>query len=161
MEPTAGGSCVAELVGSDFKCCSTTSCKPCPPFFNSSLLPCIAPRYLLLRPGAGCAAAVLPPPPDPLPPPPGPRGCDLSAAAVQAGSWVLRDVAPAGPGSTRLQFQPGPSRGSSGGGGRGGTCSRQRLRPAEVPRCFWASGFDRVVVSGDSTVRHLYGRLIG
>ena len=38
-------------------------------------------------------------------------------------------------------------------------CQQRRLGSAEVPACLWAAGFDRVVVSGDSTVRMLWNRL--
>jgi hypothetical protein len=58
--------------------------------------------------------------------------------------------------------EPGSTGGSSSSshvGSSGSTCRQRRIGSAEVPGCLWAAGFDRVVVSGDSTVRMLWNRL--
>lgn len=154
------GSCVAQQAPgtASFPCCSDLGagvrCPPCNPALLAALQ-CIAPRYMLLRPAPGCGAAVLPPPPPPLPPPQ-PRGCSLSSDQVAAGQWVPTRSTPTwgSPGVPGLSFQLPP--------GGGAACGGQRpLGSAEVPRCLWSAGFDRVVFSGDSTVRHLYTRFVG
>ncbi len=143
-----GGGCIAALQPgtSTFPCCTNgslgTSCPPCSQHLLQTL-ECLAPRHMLLRPQPGCAAQLPPPPrlPPQLP-------CGLSPKALAAGSWVQKP--PSAPAASHLSFQPAAP------------CRQQRLLgSAEVPGCLWAAGFDRVVVSGDSTARQLYTRLIG
>ncbi|KAI7844671.1 hypothetical protein COHA_001760 [Chlorella ohadii] len=100
----------------------------------------------------------------------------MSAADVAAGKWLpTANTSAAGmPSIPLLVFQlPDTHNGSSssssadgaaagaGSSSSGGsqTCWQRRLGSAEVPGCLWAAGFDRVVVSGDSTVRMLWNRL--
>ena len=108
----------------------------------------------------------------------------MSAADVAAGKWLpTANSSSAGmPSIPLLVFQlpdshngsnaasaDGPAgQDSSSGGSNGGsndgtggsaTCQQRRIGSAEVPGCLWAAGFDRVVVSGDSTVRMLWNRL--
>lgn len=148
------GGCVAERQpgSSDFRCCSqgqggAAECKPCLPH-TLQTLECIAPRSLLLRQAPGCGAALrAPPAPPPLPAQP---TCPLPSAAVAAGEWVFTDPASAStPAVPLLTFKPATP------------CAQQRpVAAAEVPGCLWAAGIDRLVVSGDSTTRHLYSRLV-
>ena len=145
------GGCVAVLDEGTaaFSCCTNgsagTGCPTCsPPIFSA--LECTAPRHMLLHPQPGCAAQVVPPPR--LPPPQSlQQPCSLTAGAVEKGRWALSpgDL----PAAPRHSFQPTAS------------CRQRPLGAAEVPACLWAAGFDRVLVSGDSTVRQLYTRLIG
>lgn len=131
------------------------TCAPCMPALLQALA-CVGPRRVLLRPTLGCGPLLLPPPP---PPPPLPQqqqlpGCSVPTAAALEGTWV--QTADAGlaslPGAPGRVFRL-PSDSSS------GSCEQRWLGSAEVPRCLWASGIDRVVVSGDSTTRMLYNRL--
>lgn len=155
VDRLAGG-CVAEQEPGTtaFTCCSNPGtgfgCRPCLSYMLQTLQ-CIAPRYQLLRPAPGCDAALRPPPP--LPPQlPAQPVCSLPSAAVFAGKWALTYDMPAWdtPATPLLAFQPAAA------------CAQQRpVGAAEVPACLSAAGIDRVVVSGDSTVRHLYSRLIG
>ena len=147
-----GGGCIGTLQPgtSTFPCCTNgslgTGCPECSQHLLQTL-GCLAPRHMLLRPQPGCAA--LPPLLPRLPPPLPPQlPCGLTPKALITGSWV--QAAPDALGAPPLSFQPAAP------------CRQQRaLGSAEVPGCLWAAGFDRVVVSGDSTARQLYTRLIG
>ena len=147
-----GGGCVASLQPgtSAFPCCYSgrvpPSCPACSPQLLSTL-DCLAPRHMLLRPQPGCGVQPPPRQPPPLPPLPRQLPCGLETNTLAAGSWVL--APPSAHAAPQLRFRtPAP-------------CQQQRLLgAAEVPGCLWAAGFDRVVVSGDSTVRQLYMRLI-
>lgn len=147
------GGCVAERQPgvADFSCCSrqggNLGCRPCL-LHTQQTLECIAPRSLLLRQAPGCGAALRPPPaPPPLPAQP---TCALPSAAVAAGYWAFNDAAAADtPAVPLLTFKAAAP------------CAQQRpLAAAELPSCLWAAGIDRLVVSGDSTTRHLYSRLV-
>ncbi|KAL4444046.1 hypothetical protein ABPG75_011783 [Micractinium tetrahymenae] len=153
--------CMAELQGPTFQCCSGAgyACRICSePLLQA--LRCVGPRHMLLRLPARCGAAqLLPGPPPPPPPPPGQPGsqrarasCQLPSAAVLGGRWVAASSTPwAGmPGLPGALFQPA-----------GGACDRRRplVGPA-VSRCLRAAGFDRLLISGDSTVRQLFTQLV-
>lgn len=151
------GGCVAqqEAGATTFACCSRQpggpfGCTPCkPPVMRA--VECIAPRFALLRPAPGCGTAL----PPPLPPPPRPltarrSACHLDTAAVLGGKWIPARSTPGweAPGAPGLFFSPTAA------------CAQRLPGPATIPGCLLARGFDRVVVSGDSTVRHLFSRLL-
>ena len=166
----AGGCSAALAPGTaNFTCCSHElgygqyTCSKCSEELLVNLQ-CLAPRRMLLRPAPGCGAALAPP----LPPPRQEQrrsagSCRLSTAALLNGAWRLVHPNPARapPGEPMLAFHSAPSSSDTTPGGGGGGCAQRRpLGAPEVPRCLRAAGFDRVVVSGDSTVRHLYNRLV-
>lgn len=163
------------------------TCTDCAPALLHHVA-CLASRQSLLRLPHGCTGPALPFPPPPAPPlpPAGPRGCPMSAADVAAGKWLpTANTSAAGmPSIPLLVFQlpdthngsssssnsgadgaagadssAGGSEASSSSSGGSQTCRQRRLGSAEVPGCLWAAGFDRVVVSGDSTIRMLWNRL--
>lgn len=153
--------------GGSFRgCCSgiNYTCSPCSEQIFSDL-ECMAPRRMLLRPAPGCGAAL-----DALAqhqqrPSTSSSTC-LAAAAVANGTWELATPAElaTGPAQPGAFFQLAPSSSSS---HRPDSAACQqprqlhRLGAAEVaPRCLWTAGFDRVVISGDSTVRHFFDRLV-
>jgi hypothetical protein len=162
------GSCMGAVAAgtSQFPCCQQTGCKPC----NAEIfghLQCVSPRHMLLRPRAGCSSMLVPPP---LPPvlPRRPLGQQPNAgqggsrmlplAALLNGTW-----APSGnetmlppPGVPPLLFHPAANA-SSGGAA---PTARPPLTALEAYRCFYKAGFNRVVISGDSSVRHLFNRLV-
>lgn len=148
-----GGGCIAALPPgvAAFPCCSGGSLGPSCPACGQHLihkLQCSAPRQMLLRPQPGCGMQLLPRQQLPPPPPPPQLPCSLVPASLAGGSWVT--TPPGVPAAPRLSFRPAAP------------CQQQqRVGSAEVPACLWAAGFDRVVVSGDSTARQLYTRLIG
>lgn len=168
-----GGGCLAELPqhAANFECCGGqnytchSSGYACPAEALLPALRCVSPRHMLLGLPPGCslhgggsAAA----PTDahaaqlrvPL------QQCLPSAEGIATGRWVeIRS--PAGPGVPSLRFQPGCSPAS--GSGQPFLRARAPRPPLAGPAALqrlWGAGFDRVVISGDSTVRHLYNRLV-
>lgn len=172
-----GGGCLAELPPSaaSFECCGgpNYTCHSagyaCPAEALLLTLRCVSPRHMLLRPlpgcqlSGGCGAAWGAPghatraaqPRVPL------QQCPPSAQAVAGGSWV-EVSSPVVPGVPSLQFQPACSPPRSGS-------LYHNIQPQVPPpplagpealQRLWAAGFDRVLISGDSTVRHLYNRLV-
>lgn len=159
-----GGGCLAELPQhvARFECCGGlnytcySSGYACPAKALLPALRCISPRHMLLRLPPGCSlptatqAAQLR---VPL------QQCLPSADGVARGSWV--ETGAAGVGVPTLRFQPACS---PAGGGRQHSLLALAPPPAlagpAAAQRLWAAGFDRVVISGDSTVRHLYNRLV-
>lgn len=169
-----GGGCLAELPPhvASFECCGgpNYTCHnagyPCPAEALLPALRCVSPRHMLLLPPPGCsltggasaaghAAGRAGQLSVPL------QQCLPSAEAVAGGSWV-EVSSPAGPGVPSLQFQPACRTASS------SNRDHQPKPPAplaplagpEALQRLWGAGFDRVVISGDSTVRHFYNRLV-
>lgn len=153
--------CMAELRAPPFRCCSGAgyACRPCSEALLQALR-CVSPRHMLLRlpPGCGAPSVLSAAPPLQTSPPGQPSrlhaqdSCQLSSAAVSGGRWMAATSTPwAGlPGLPGALFEPA-----------GGACSRRRpvVGPA-VPRCLQAAGYHRLLVSGDSTVRQLFARLV-
>ena len=185
------GGCVGELAPgtASFNCCTGDkggACQACSPEVIAHLQ-CPSPRHMLLQPLPGCADVLAAPLPAALWQPGQRRAaaCSLPWAAIANGSWeapapaetapalpevLFRLAAPDSSGSSSSKRRASRT-GTSGSGNDGGptpapACDpQQRLRglgAAEVaPRCLWAAGLDRVVVSGDSTVRQsLFNRLV-
>lgn len=155
LEPLGGG-CLAKLTEGTpvVPCCGGEryACKPCPRP-TLSALQCISPRHALLLPAPGCTvtggSGGRPSAASGAPVSAGSCG-PLSAAAVSSGQWVAASsVSGSVPGAPPLLFQPGKQR-----------RSRPPLGAFETVERLWGAGFDRVVVSGDSTVRHFYNRLV-
>jgi hypothetical protein len=137
-----GGGCLARLDSAVGKvpCCGGEgyTCSDCP-IAKLQALHCVSPRHLLLQAAPGCSIAK-------------PQACiRLSAADTLQGRWVnASDAAPGPPGTPPLLFQPASD------AARG-----PPMGAAEALQRIWGAGYDRVVVSGDSTVRHVYNRLVG
>lgn len=153
-----------QLGGSFRGCCSgalqNASCSPCSEEVVAALQ-CLTPRRMLLRPAPGCGAALDASAQQQQRLSSGSR-CDLSAAAVANGTWEAATPAElaAAPALPRAFFRL-----AAPGSGDGAACQQprrlHRFGAAEVaPRCLWAAGFDRVVISGDSSIRHLFNRLV-
>lgn len=140
-------SCMGELpAGAAMRCCggegSPMPCAACPAD-KLDALQCVQPRSMLLQAAPGCKPGV------------GARSAlsaggnrSLSSLDVANGRW-LETGRHAAAGVPPLLFQPA------------GAPPQRPIGAAEVPGRLWAAGFDRVVVSGDSTVRHVYNRLVG
>lgn len=152
---------MAELQAPSFRCCSGAgyACRPCSePLLQA--LRCVSPRHMLLRLPPACN--VLPVTPAPLPPPANPPSqlgsqpaqgsCLLSSEALLAGRWVATNSTPwaGGLGLPGALFEPAG-------------CASSRWRPLAGPavaRCLQGAGYDRLLISGDSTVRQLFVRLV-
>lgn len=176
--------------GTAFDCCSGReySCRNCSAQVLASLA-CTCPRHVLLRPAPLCGALLAPPMPPALWQPGWDSRCSLDAAAVWNGSWenlTAAETAPAlpaalfhllhgggsssvstsdkGSSSNAASIQGGRSGGANGSRSPAACSPTQRMHQlgaAEVAsRCLWPAGFDRVLVSGDSSVRQLYNRLV-
>lgn len=151
-----GAACMAEAAVEEFDCCGGPGyvCKNCSqPLMHS--LQCVSPRSMLLHAAPSCSLEG-----DLVPARPaaadGSR-CPLSAAQVFGGRWANASGALAArQGVPSLVFEPAPSMGSS-----SAAAAPPHLVGPQVAARLWASGYDRVVISGDSTVRHLYNHLVG
>ena len=185
-----GGCLGTMPVGMPFSCCSGReyACTNCSQPLLAHLH-CASPRHMLLRPPPGCGLPPLPPPPHMwqagsscgLPSAAVWDGLWSAATPTQAAATpalpgaIFQLVAPGGGGSS--SGANGSSSSGGGGsaeapaspscGGRDPTaacasppCLAARGAAEVVPRCLWAAGFDRVLVSGDSSVRHLFNRLV-
>lgn len=166
------GSCLGQLApGAAFNCCagSADTCKSCTPEVLAHLR-CLSPSRMLLRPAPGCGHLLAPQLPAALWQP-GPRrapACALSTAAIANGSWAAPAEAEAAPAMPEVLFRlaAGPGSGSkpSDGGAVPACTAKQQLRrlgAAEAaPRCLWSAGYQRVLISGDSSVRQLFNRLV-
>jgi hypothetical protein len=141
---TLGSGCLAKLDSgvSSVPCCGGQDykCRKCPAA-KVDTLRCVSPRHMLLQAAPGCGTSLA-----------AARGCtQLSAADTLQGRWVNASIAaPGPPGTPPLLFQP------AGDAARG-----PPMGAAEALQRIWGAGYDRVVVSGDSTVRHVYNRLVG
>lgn len=168
-----GGGCLAELPpqAASFECCGgdNFTCHSdgyaCPIDKLLPALRCVSPRQMLLRLPPGCglphgsSAGAAPAGATHATQLRGPQPqCRPSADAIVAGSWVESSRA-AVPGVPSLQFQPACSRLTT--TGLRAPAPAPPLAGPEALQRLWGAGFDRVVISGDSTVRHLYNRLVG
>lgn len=153
--------CMGELPVPSFQCCSGAGykCRPCSERLLQALS-CVSPRHMLLQLPPGCGGApLLPGPLPPLMTQPirggrqrGQGGCMLSSEAVRSGRWVATSSTrwPGMPGLPGALFEPA-------GVACGGRCP---LAGPAMLRCLQAAGYDRLLASGDSTVRQLFTRLI-
>ncbi len=150
-----GGACMAEAAHEAFDCCGGPgyACQQCSPSLMQSLR-CVSPRSMLLQTAQpSCSLDVTSAPA--MPAVADGSRCPLSAAQVFGGRWANASAAlRARQGVPSLVFEPAPLMGDS-------AAAAQHLVGPQVAERLWASGYDRVVISGDSTVRHLYNRLVG
>lgn len=154
---SGGAACMAEAAVEAFDCCGGPgyACQQCSqPLMQA--LQCVSPRGMLLEAAPPCSFTIGSVPATPAAP--DGSSCPLSAARVFGGRWVNASRALAArEGVPSLVFELAPRMGSS----SDAPAASPHLVGPQVAARLWASGFDRVVISGDSTVRHLYNHLVG